>query len=209
MEMRDKLLAAAARVYAEAGYRGATTRRIANEAGVNEITLFRHFGSKDALLLEAMRSHCTAAGLPALPEEPGEPEEELTAWCLAHHATLYEKRSLIRTAMGEMVEHPDIGRPAAAGPRVAADHLAAYFRRLRDHGFTTVEFHVDCTAWMMLAAIFADAMWRDTMVQQGVWDPPEASLRECARTILRSMGVQVTPRPAARSQPKPPTPSAR
>ena len=54
MNVRDQLLAAAARVYAEAGYRGATTRRIALAAGVNEITLFRHFGSKDALLREAI-----------------------------------------------------------------------------------------------------------------------------------------------------------
>ncbi|MEO7475110.1 MAG: TetR family transcriptional regulator, partial [Gemmatimonadales bacterium] len=39
MNVRDQLLTAAARVYAEVGYRGATTRRIAQEAGVNEITL--------------------------------------------------------------------------------------------------------------------------------------------------------------------------
>ena len=36
MNLRDQLLAAAARVFAEAGYRGATTRRIASEAGVNQ-----------------------------------------------------------------------------------------------------------------------------------------------------------------------------
>ena len=59
MTVRDQLLAAAARLYAEAGYRGATTRRIAVKAGVNEITLFRHFGSKDALIREAI----TRAGL--------------------------------------------------------------------------------------------------------------------------------------------------
>ena len=46
MELRDRILEAAALVYAETGFRGATTRRIAERAGVNEITLFRHFGSK-------------------------------------------------------------------------------------------------------------------------------------------------------------------
>ena len=54
MTVRDQLLEAAARLYAETGYRGATTRRIAMQAGVNEITLFRHFGSKDALMREAI-----------------------------------------------------------------------------------------------------------------------------------------------------------
>ena len=40
MEARDQLLQAALKVYAESGTRGATTRRIAQEAGVNEVTLF-------------------------------------------------------------------------------------------------------------------------------------------------------------------------
>src|SRR3954466_8351143 len=47
---RERLLAAAARVYARVGLNGATTRGIAAEAGVNEVTLFRHFKSKDRLL---------------------------------------------------------------------------------------------------------------------------------------------------------------
>ena len=54
MSVREQLLDAAVRLYAEAGYHGATTRRIASAAGVNEITLFRHFGSKDALIREAI-----------------------------------------------------------------------------------------------------------------------------------------------------------
>jgi AcrR family transcriptional regulator len=54
MNVKDQLLEAAAQVYAESGYHGATTRRIASVAGVNEITLFRHFGSKDVLLREAL-----------------------------------------------------------------------------------------------------------------------------------------------------------
>jgi hypothetical protein len=54
MEARERLMEAALRVFQEAGSRGATTRKIAAEAGVNEITLFRHFGSKGALMAEAI-----------------------------------------------------------------------------------------------------------------------------------------------------------
>ena len=39
MSVRDQLIEAAARLYAEAGYRGATTRRIAVEAGVTDGSL--------------------------------------------------------------------------------------------------------------------------------------------------------------------------
>ena len=45
MEIRDRILEAAKRVYAKHGFRGATTRLIAIEADVNEVTIFRTFGS--------------------------------------------------------------------------------------------------------------------------------------------------------------------
>jgi len=42
-------LKAAFELFAEKGYEGTTTRSIAKRAGVNEVTLFRNFGSKEAL----------------------------------------------------------------------------------------------------------------------------------------------------------------
>src|SRR3954451_7648452 len=108
MSVRDELLSAAARVYAEAGYRGATTRRIATQAGVNEITLFRHFGSKDALIQEAITRAGSAIESQALPELPRDPARELRDWAKAHIAALRKRRSLIRMCMGEMEEHPGI-----------------------------------------------------------------------------------------------------
>jgi AcrR family transcriptional regulator len=49
-ETRDRILAAAAALLAERGYVATTTRAIATAAGVNEVTLFRRFGSKQGLL---------------------------------------------------------------------------------------------------------------------------------------------------------------
>src|SRR4029077_3420026 len=47
---RERLLDAAASIFSNKGIQGATTRQIALEAGVNEVTLFRHFKSKEQLL---------------------------------------------------------------------------------------------------------------------------------------------------------------
>lgn len=44
------ILAAAAELIGERGYRATTTRAIAEKAGVNEVTIFRHFGNKQGLL---------------------------------------------------------------------------------------------------------------------------------------------------------------
>jgi len=65
-EIRSRILAAASRVYSQYGFRGATTRLIAAEAGVNEVTLFRTFGSKAQLLQAMLSSHTTATSVPVI-----------------------------------------------------------------------------------------------------------------------------------------------
>lgn len=53
-EVRTLLLEAASEVFSKRGFRRATTREIADRAAVAEPLLFRHFGSKPNLFLEAV-----------------------------------------------------------------------------------------------------------------------------------------------------------
>lgn len=48
-DRRKQILAAAQKLFARQGFRGTTTRQIAELAGVNEAIVFRHFRRKDAL----------------------------------------------------------------------------------------------------------------------------------------------------------------
>jgi AcrR family transcriptional regulator len=137
LDNRARILDAAARVYAEFGYRGATTRRIAVAAGVNEVTLFRTFGSKAALIDEAVR--CRAASAvslrAALPDFPVDPERELAEWAAAMLAHMRETRALMRKSMSEVEERPDMAPCLAAGVSLAAEELRGYMRRLGELGF--------------------------------------------------------------------------
>ena len=54
MDAEQRILNAALKVFASEGYIGATTRRIAKEANVAEVTLFRKFRSKENLLREVL-----------------------------------------------------------------------------------------------------------------------------------------------------------
>jgi AcrR family transcriptional regulator len=188
MTVRDRLLDAAARLYAEAGYRGATTRRIAVQAGVNEITLFRHFGSKDALIREAI----TRAGLSTvtelLPQTPRDPFREVRDWAKAHIAELRERRSLIRTCMGEIEEHPGIFSEQNSPPAVAAKALSHYLRRLRETGVAKAQFDETAASAMLMGALFADAMGRDIMPDL-YRNEPEQALDQYVRLFLRGLGV--------------------
>jgi len=48
---REQIVGAATRVFAEKGFRRATTREVARAAGVSEGTIYNYFENKDALLL--------------------------------------------------------------------------------------------------------------------------------------------------------------
>jgi AcrR family transcriptional regulator len=190
MSVRDQLLQAAARIYAEAGYRGATTRRIATAAGVNEITLFRHFGSKDALIREAIVRAGTSDLPDLLPEHPRDPARELREWAGTHLTDLRERRALIRTCMGEIAEHPGIFPSDNSPTALAARALSRYLRRLREIGIAKAPFNEVAAAAMLMGALFADAMGREIMPDIYRNDPDEA-LDEYIRLFLRAIGVGV------------------
>jgi AcrR family transcriptional regulator len=190
MNVRDQLLDATVRVFAEAGYRGATTRRIAFEAGVNEITLFRHFGSKDALIREAIARSQQASTI-GLPDTPANPLRELCDFARSHLAEMRARRALIRTCMGEFEEHPEIIVPENSPIAQAAKGLARYLARLREQGMATAAFDESVAATMLMGVLFADAMGRDIM-RDLFPTQAEDALTEYLRIFLRGLGASAT-----------------
>lgn len=188
MDVRQRILQAAAQVYSETGFRGATTRRIAQLAGVNEITLFRHFGSKTRLLHEAI--HCAGdVNLCHLPDRPKDVRQELRDWAQATYEEMWSKRSLIRTSMGEIEEHPDL-MPRDKGGISAIQDLERYLHGLKGAGLAHASFDAAVASAMLMGALFSDTITRDIL--------PQLYRADRARTIeqyvdlfLRSIGVEV------------------
>ena len=73
-QTRRRLLEAAATAFSRRGYHGTATAEIAAAAGVSEPTLFKHFGSKQALLVAALKQ--TASDLMAELDAPFDPAED-------------------------------------------------------------------------------------------------------------------------------------
>lgn len=65
-ESRDRLLLAAAELFAECGYEGTTVREIGRRAEVDPTLIARYFGSKAALYLEALRRGTSPIDRPPL-----------------------------------------------------------------------------------------------------------------------------------------------
>lgn len=198
MQNRDRILDAARHVYAQHGLRGATTRRIAQEAGVNEVNLFRLFGSKAQLFAELRHSTFAGHAHPTLPAVPGDAEAELTAWCQVMLVHMTEQRSMLRKLMSELEEDPDAAIAACEGPRCAAKMLEAYVDGLRDQGLTDPTADHLTSVSMLMSALFGDAMTRE-MIPDSKPQPFERAPALYVRAFLRSLGVAVLPEPATAS----------
>jgi AcrR family transcriptional regulator len=121
---------AALSVLAERGYAGATTRRIAEAAGINEVTLFRRFGDKRQLILAAIHAdiaRLTNDGLTAT----GDVEGDLIR-VVEYYSGLYRHRDgLVGTLLLEGARDPDVAalikEPLGAMSRVG-EIFASYQR---------------------------------------------------------------------------------
>lgn len=209
MDVREALVEATIKVFAEVGVRGATTRRIAQAADVNEVTLFRHFKTKEDLLHAALEAFARQTITRTLPADPVAPRAELLAWCLAHHRELYKHRAFIRKAMGEFEEHPE---HCACGMQAAiqvARELTGYFGRLKRRGLAHGTWDERAASNMLMGALFSDAMGRDTMPERYPHRMSE-SIEGYVDLLLHAIGASETtpttrraktPKPAARRTP--------
>jgi AcrR family transcriptional regulator len=190
MDIRDRILDAAKKVYAQHGFRGATTRLIAIEAGVNEVTLFRTFGSKAALFEALMQAHVAASPIPDLPDIPLDAPREMTEWCAAilHH--LRENRSLIRTSFGEIEDRPAAAVSMCEGPNCAGAILSGYAQRLQSMGIAASDADTSTAVAMLMSSMIGDAISRDVMPSAFPQPESEAPARY-VRVFMRALGVEV------------------
>src|SRR3954451_21772349 len=117
---RDDILAAARRLFAERGYTGATMRAIAAEAGVDAALVVHFFGSKPALLGEAV-------------EWPFDPDVEMPRLLSGgrSHVGAHLVGLFVRTWDEEATRNPILPLLLAATTEPQAAEMMSEFTRLR------------------------------------------------------------------------------
>jgi AcrR family transcriptional regulator len=106
-ERREKILSAASSVFAEKGYQRATTREIADLAGVSEGLIYSYFETKDHLLL-AILEKLASSGLDELAfegEDQATNQNILRRTIQIRHGFLDEMDSMMRATMGEAISN--------------------------------------------------------------------------------------------------------
>jgi AcrR family transcriptional regulator len=129
-ETRERIVRGAAQVFAEEGYEGATTRAIADAAGVNEVTLFRHFGNKRNIFTAVIERFSALPGLRSGVEEQitGNYCEDLVMLGNHYLATMLERRKAILMSLSAAERLPEIRETIAHTPAQQQRMLSDYLR---------------------------------------------------------------------------------
>lgn len=134
---RDRILDTGRKLFSQKGYLGATTKEIAKEAGVAEITLFRYFPSKEKLFESVISTHSFLPELKGLlPDITGLPYEQgLRAIARKFLDSLVMRKDLIRIMHSEIHCYPEkIHEIYHAIIDEILKTLASYFKNMQKKG---------------------------------------------------------------------------
>jgi AcrR family transcriptional regulator len=137
METRGKILKTGLKLFSKKGYLGATTKEIARDAGIAEVTLFRHFPSKEKLFEEVINTYSFLPALKELlPEIEKLPYEDgLRVIARNFLNTLALRKNLIRIMHSEIPQYPDkIQRIYHTLIDEVRKTLASYFAEMQKRG---------------------------------------------------------------------------
>lgn len=128
----ERVFTAAVAVMAQQGYVGATTRQIAEAAGVNEVTLFRRFKSKANLLRAALIAEVEAFEREDV-LDTGDIEADLRRIVHAYQRLLGRHGRIIPVVLSEASRNPEL-REVLEVPRRLLGRIAALLAAYQQRG---------------------------------------------------------------------------
>lgn len=187
-DTRQRLIDAARAEFGERGIEAATTRGIAERAGCNEVTLFRHFESKQKLLAAVVqgtsnefRTLCECGE-----EFTGDPQEDLGRFARVYNESLERCEGMMRALIGEGQRRPTLCKELI-GDVLEPLHrsIACYLDHLKATGLVREDLETMAFAEVFTSSLMGGLLRRTS----GLSDlDRESWLRETVAIFVRGIG---------------------
>jgi len=180
------------KLVSEKGYLGSTTREIAREAGVTELTLFRNFGTKEKLFEKLLNTHTFLPKLKELLPELDrlDYEEGLRLIATRFLLSLKERKSMVKIMYSEVTIYPD--KIKALYNKFIDDlraTLATYFKALQKKGVLR-QVSPEVAARLFLGMLFAYFRSEEIMRPGGMKkNAMEKQIREMIDIFARGTAI--------------------
>jgi AcrR family transcriptional regulator len=184
---RDRIAGAARGLFHKHGIRGIGVDAIAEAAGTNKMTLYRHFGSKDDLIIQCLRDAAQEAEVwwaEIASDHPGDPLAQLRAWILgAAECVLGDDRGCeLANAAVELAETDHPARRVIE--EIKTEHRDRLAKLCRAAGIVQADLLADALSLLLEGA-------RVSRQSVGV-DGPSAGFIGICEAVVASFQVQTT-----------------
>jgi AcrR family transcriptional regulator len=180
-DTRKKIIDAAADVFTENGFSRTTTRSIAKAAGVSEVTLFRHFETKENLMNEAMDTYGSPFLVRTIESRlTGDYRQDMLMMGNFFMKALLERSGAICFAISESRHFPAMRKLFAKMPEQLWDMLARYLQKKMDEGVLH-KLHTGAAAQSFFGMFFAYAISREALK---LGPKPEITAQEATDQIV-------------------------
>jgi AcrR family transcriptional regulator len=180
---RQRLVNAALELFAQQGITETTTKQIAEQAEVNEVTLFRQFGNKQGLILAVMEESeifdRLAASLGEQIDRTRAAAPTITKYAQSYLSLLDAIPEMLRSIIGEGGKYPienreALGRGINRAHRSAADYLGA----------SGVPLNSDRLVSMINCTLFGYAVLESATEFHGLWPSRESFIDNLVQLVL-------------------------
>lgn len=190
---RRRLIRAALRLFAAQGVTETTTKQIAELAEVNEVTLFRQFGSKHGLLLAVIEEAAvfTHIGQTLVQQanqanQSNSLEQALKDYATACLQALGAVPEMVRSVVGEAGQYPSENREALGRGFTQANHyVSEYFQSVINRGHLHTHLTANKLASLLNGMLLGYAVIEFTSEFHNLWDDRDDFLDNLVTLFLQ------------------------
>lgn len=150
----EQIFRAAIQAVIAKGYAGATTRQMARMAGVSEVTLFRRYGSKAALVCRALQAIAEEMDFEAVVRYTGDVQADLVRIVERYQRLVARYGPFFAALLPEIQRHSEL-QPLLARPWGVWQRVAALLRRYQEEGVLIEEPPWHALAGLLGPLVFA------------------------------------------------------
>lgn len=187
---RQRLIGAALELFTAQGVTETTTKQISERAEVNEVTLFRHFGSKHGLLLavieEAAVFRQLGQTLVQQANQASSIEQALQDYAKACLLAMEGVPEVVRSVVGEAGQYPAKNRQALGrGFTQANRYVAEYFQTVIDRGQFRTHLPAETLASLLNGMLLGYAVIEFTSELHELWHDREEFIEHLVTLFLQ------------------------
>ena len=180
-QTRQHIFETAAHLFRTQGYARTTTQAIAEQAGVAEVTLFRHFGNKQKLF-QAVADQLSGSALMTKIAFRLTGDYHADLLLIGQHVLsgLIAQRETIRLLMFEASHFPEVQEAVTQNPRKLRLMLSNYFQEQIEEG-KVQNLNPEVMAYAFFSMLFGYAVGLDTLTEPL---SPEITLEEIVTQFI-------------------------